>query len=225
MKKIIISKLVGEDIKKELEICGFSPHSFEKNENFTSELGFHPDISVGVAPNELVTSLNFFEKNKPLFEGAEIVISKKIPKEIYPNDVVFNGFFVGDTLVCSKYICDEMKTEAKNIVTVKQGYAKCTCAVVDSAVITADSGICTALEKNNIDHLKIEQGYVDLHGFSCGFIGGASFFDEDTLFFFGDIRKHPSVSNMIDFLKNINISAVSLGKNELYDFGGAIVIS
>ena len=72
--------------------------------------------------------------------------------------------------------------------------------------------------------MKIETGNIALRGFSYGFIGGASFFDNNTLFTFGDVKKHKNGSDIINFLKNINVDVVSLGKDELYDFGGAVAI-
>ena len=70
----------------------------------------------------------------------------------------------------------------------------------------------------------IEEGGIALNGFSCGFIGGASSFDNNILFTFGDVKKHENGKDIIDFLKNINVNVISLGKNELYDLGGAIIL-
>ena len=224
MKKIIISKLVSNSIVRELEVCGYTPVTFEKADGFVSELGYHPDISIGVFSSGLVTSNNFFVKNKSIFDGKSVIISSSTPKDTYPNDVVFNGAFVGDTLIASKYICSEMSERAEKIIKVKQGYSKCSCAVAGNSVITADSGIAEKLKENGINFLKIETGNIALRGFSCGFIGGASFFDNNTLFTFGDVKKHKNGSDIINFLKNINVDVVSLGKDELYDFGGAVAI-
>lgn len=224
MKKILISKLASKTILNSLAECGYVPFLFEKADGFTSELGYHADVSVGRTPNGVVTSKTFFEKNKKFFDGENVVISKSTPSEIYPNDVVFNGAFVGETLVASKYICCEMLECAKKIITVNQGYSKCSCAVAGNSVITADNGIIQKLKENKIDFLKIEEGGIALNGFSYGFIGGASFFDNNTFFTFGDVKKHKNGNDIIDFLKNINVEVVSLEKNELYDLGGAIVL-
>lgn len=224
MKKILISKLVSSAIVETLDHHGYNVCHFDKAEGFSSELGYHADVSVGVLPNGLVTSRQFFEKNRAILDGENVVISKKTPSEIYPNDVFFNGAFVGETLIASKYICDEMSACAKKIITVKQGYAKCSCAIVGGSVITADNGIAEKLKENKIDHLKIDEGYIGLNGFSFGFIGGASFFDDGTLFTFGDVKKHKNGIDIVAFLKNIKVDVISLGKDELYDLGGAIIL-
>ena len=80
------------------------------------------------------------------------------------------------------------------------------------------------MKENKIDHLKIDEGYIGLNGFSFGFIGGASFFDDGTLFTFGDVKKHKNGSDIVAFLKNIKVDVISLGKDELYDLGGAIIL-
>jgi hypothetical protein len=38
------------------------------------------------------------------------------------------------------------------------------------------------------------------------------------------VKKHENGKDIIDFLKNINVKVISLGKNELYDLGGAIIL-
>ena len=224
MKKILISKLASKNILDNLTEYGYTPYTFERADGFISELGYHADVSVGMIPNGVITSKSFFEKNRAFFEEKTVVISKSTPSEGYPNDVVFNGAFVGETLIASKYICSEMREHAKKLITVKQGYSKCSCAVVGESVITADNGIIQKLKENKIDFLKIEEGGIALNGFSCGFIGGASFFDNNILFTFGDVKKHENGKDIIDFLKNINVNVISLGKNELYDLGGAIIL-
>lgn len=224
MKKLLISSLITSDIRAELEKNGYIPKTISSSDGFSSELGYHADVNVCQTPFGLVTSKPFFEKNRSYFDEKNVLISKSTPRETYPNDVVFNGAFVGETLIASKYICDEISSNSKKIITVKQGYAKCSCAVAKNSVITADDGIAEKLKINGIDHLKIDCGYVSLRGFSCGFIGGASFFEDDILFTFGNVKKHKNGTDIISFLKNINVSVVSLGNNELYDYGGAIVI-
>ncbi len=75
------------------------------------------------------------------------------------------------------------------IVDVKQGYTRCSTAVIGkNSAITADSTIYNALTKNGIDVLKIDSGSVRLDGYGYGFIGGAcTMIDDDTVAFFSVI--------------------------------------
>ena len=80
-----------------------------------------------------------------------------------------------------------------------QGYAKCSTAVCDRGIITADETIYSACCENGINALKITQGNVKLSGYEYGFIGGASGIIDGKLTFFGDIRKHPDYLKIKEF--------------------------
>ena len=219
MKKLLISSLITSDIRAELEKNGYIPKTISSTNGFSSELGYHADVNVCKTPFGLVTSKPFFEKNRSYFDEKNVLISKSTPRETYPNDVVFNGAFVGETLIASKYICDEISSNSKKIITVKQGYAKCSCAVAKNSVITADDGIAEKLKINGIDHLKIDCGYVSLRGFSCGFIGGASGTDGEHVYFCGSIDRHPDGEAIKAFCACHGRPAVSLSDEPLYDVG------
>lgn len=145
--------------------------------------------------------------------------------EKYPHDVLFNAALVGDVLICSEYTSKDVICEAERknltLVKVKQGYSKCSSAVIgDSAIITADAGIYRAALNNGIDALLISAGGIDLPGYDTGFIGGTCGYDDGKLFFCGDVEMHPDGKWIIDFCAAHNCEAVSLCKGmKLFDVG------
>ena len=106
---------------------------------------------------------------------------------------VYNDGFRGD---------DELLSFAEKrglkICKTKQGYHACTTlALTKNSAITADEGIKKALTAEGIDVTLIENGDISLPPYEYGFIGGASFFDNNTLFTFGDVKKHKNGNDRI----------------------------
>lgn len=148
----------------------------------------------------------------------------------YPLNVPLNAAVVGKRLIANlhsldcqvKQYCDSNGYE---LIHVNQGYAKCSCAVVsDTSVITADNGIYNSLKEKSIDVLKIMSGSIALPGADYGFIGGASGLDTDahTLYFCGDIRRHPDYERIAEFCNKHGTDIVSLTNTGLQDVGGMI---
>ena len=88
----------------------------------------------------------------------------------------------------------------------------------------ADKGIFDAMTENGEEGLLIDSGDIDLDGVDYGFIGGTSFFDNNTAYFTGDITKHKSYNKINVFLKRYKIQTKRLTYKKLYDIGGFIVI-
>ncbi|MDY2783839.1 MAG: hypothetical protein SOT80_10670, partial [Candidatus Pseudoruminococcus sp.] len=136
---------------------------------------------------------------------------------------------LGDKMICRALSIDDKlmeycKTNSIKIISVKQGYARCSTAVVaESAVITSDSGIYKACIENNIDVLKIENGYIEIEGYDYGFIGGScGKLSNDILAFCGDIKAHKNYNNMKTFALNYGVNLISLSNKNLFDVGGFI---
>ncbi len=148
----------------------------------------------------------------------------------YPTNVALNAAVVGKNVICREASLDHRVhkyciAHGYEIISVKQGYAKCSCAVVsDKAIITADKGIYHSLEESKIDVLLIEEGRVRLDGTNYGFIGGASGYDKDvnTLYFCGSIERHPDYPQIKSFCNDHGTRIVSLTDGELTDIGGIV---
>lgn len=171
---------------------------------------------------------NIFTSSKGLVISEYSVNTiSETPGKAYPLDCLLNCFIIDNTLICGKDISADVLNEAEkenlNIKTVKQGYAKCSCALVDEhAVITSDRSIANALY-DIADVLVIDAGQIDLPGYNYGFIGGcAGKIDRDKLVFCGNPLLHSSGKNMIRFLEEHDCDAISLSNDILFDFGGFI---
>lgn len=146
----------------------------------------------------------------------------------YPRDVSLNCAVIGDVLVANVYsaareILSYANENFMKICSVRQGYAKCSTAIVtEKAAITADRGIATALMSRYIDTLLITPGYIELSGYDYGFIGGAcGKIANDKMLFFGDITRHPNCAEILRFLHKHSVDAIT-APGSLTDVGGFI---
>ena len=201
----------------------------ENNPNLPKAVASHPDMNVCVI-NDTV----FLPKNSPLYQtiknsGKKIIeICEDLGKE-YPMDVPLNCKAVGNTVILnkktvSKDILKFCKTQGKRIINTNQGYAACsTLSLSENAHITADKGIYNALKNAGLSPLLIKEGYIKIDQYDYGFIGGASGFVDDTLYFFGDITAHPDYKKIKDYLV-INNVKFKYFDGELIDIGGIFKI-
>lgn len=149
-------------------------------------------------------------------------------KDKYPGDVAYDACQVGQFLFCNPlYTSPEILNLSLNLVAVKQGYAKCSVAIVsEKAVITEDVGMARAMESVGIDVLRLEPGFVNLPGYSHGFIGGAcGKIAADVLAFFGDLSQHPCGEDVVRFCKKYGVKTLSLSSDILTDYGSLIPLT
>ncbi len=147
----------------------------------------------------------------------------------YPNDVKLNAARLGKHLIANpKTIAPELTEfclqEKIEIIPVRQGYAKCSSAIVDEhSIITSDMGIAKAVKKKNIDALLIRPGYIFLEGYDYGFIGGTcGKIGKYQIAFAGRIQDHPDYPLIRDFLAARKIEPIVLTNCPLTDIGGII---
>lgn len=148
---------------------------------------------------------------------------------VYPGDVLFNGFVLGNKLFCNKNAFSKAVQEyalenSMEIVDVRQGYAKCSTLVLGAGqIITADRGIAKAAEPF-CNVLLIREGGIALAPYAYGFIGGASFVLGNKVYFFGNLDTHADAASIRTCLAKNGYTAVSLSDEALSDCGGAIFI-
>lgn len=147
----------------------------------------------------------------------------------YPHDIAYNAAVLNDFVICNAAytaieILSEYKCMNKNILNVRQGYSKCSTAIVTgNAVITADTGIYKTSVDNGIDALKITSGNIKLRGMEYGFIGGATgLIAENVLGVNGNIYTHIDSDNIKAFCNKHNVELVPLKDGILEDIGTII---
>lgn len=168
-------------------------------------------------------------KEKLLSSGLNTAeIDEEIADE-YPQNVLLNAVYMNNRLYCKadsvakvvKKYCESNNIE---IINVNQGYTKCSTAVLGNCFITADKGIFDAMSRNGEEGLLIDSGDIELDGVDYGFIGGCTFYENNTAYFTGDITQHKSFKIIKEFLSDRNIKIKCLSNRKLYDIGGFIVI-
>jgi hypothetical protein len=221
---LFLSSTVPNDIANNLQeigyqICQLSPFSL-----LPKPVNSHPDMLLFPLPNKkLLTFKSYFCSSLP--QGNWLLHSIEDPEKKYPRDIGLNFFIVGNSILgkCS-YRVSELKNLPYRPIDVKQGYARCSiCQVSPSAAITADVGIARALIALGVDVLLISSGNILLPGYDTGFIGGASFSDSDSVYFFGRLSEHPDGKRMSQFIAKQGKKSVSLSSCPLTDYGGAII--
>lgn len=225
--------LIGENHEETalfLDRLGIKTDIIKRNSDFDAETANHADMLASYLGNgEFVFSQSdgVTDKLKNEF-GARVTIEKG-GHAPYPYDVALNACFIGDKLICnskhlSKKIHEHCIENGIEIIHTNQGYSKCSvCVVSENAVITIDIGIACLLNNYQIDVLFVSSKGIYLSEVHNGFIGGASaLIGEKTLFFNGDIKKHPNYSDIKGFLNKHNIEHIYDDKLKLTDFGGLI---
>lgn len=192
----------------------------------------HADIQCLILDNTafiLRECTTLAERLKPL---CNVVLTADDIGAEYPKNVRLNTAVIGKNVIARLDSLDNRvksycQSHGYRLINVRQGYAGCSCAVVsDHALITADNGVFNSLKEYKIDVLRIEQGRVSLKGVDYGFIGGASGLDirsdKRILYFTGDIKRHPSGSDIEEFCKLHDTEIWCLTDAELTDIGGMI---
>ena len=226
---IFCSRGIDAEIEQNLSKLGAVPVKLCGLEKYGNHpLGCHPDmLCFNLCENKWIFYKTAYMANKDAIDGLnlEIVIEKDPSSCRYPEDVGLCAAAVGDNLICSaKYTNEKILKSKKNIIDVRQGYAKCSVCVVDeNAIITSDAGICKKALQSGIDALLIEPGHIGLDGYGYGFIGGCSgLICKNTLAFTGNIGLHPNYWDIKKFCENRGVGIISLSEKRLYDYGSLL---
>lgn len=229
MKRVICSSILPDNIKESLLNHGFDPVEGGYSTIVSNETRFHPDMLYFKMPSGriLVTDKHNAVHNLDTFLNP--TRSKTEQGANYPQDCVLNCFLTKKHLVCGSYVAEEILEECNKlsigIIRVKQGYAACsTVKVTSEAFITADSGIYSALITNGYDALLVSNEGIKLNGYSNGFIGGCALAAEEKVYFTGNIKKHINYYEIQSFCKKHGKDTVSLCNDDLYDYGGFVLI-
>ena len=159
----------------------------------------------------------------------QIRLTEKYPRPEYPFDVLLNAARVGERVLLHPDYVDpcffrNLQGQGAALVPVKQGYVKCSCAVIsEHAVITSDPGIYQAAVQNQIDVLLVSPGNILLKGYPYGFLGGCcGLIGPKKLAFTGSLKNHPDSPSIMRFLEKLEVETVFLSDGPLLDIGGIL---
>lgn len=229
-KKVIIDCRSDKETLKTLEGLGIS-YVFSKKINCLYEaVSAHPDMQIcHLGGNRFVCAKEVYEYYRDELPDADIICGSNSLKQNYPYDVLYNCTRLGNFLIGSfSYTAPEIIDNCSGTehIKVKQGYSKCSIAIVSqTAIITSDAGICRAMPKD-IEVLKIQSGFIELKGMNYGFIGGAcGLISQNLLALNGELSTHPDCENIKSFCKNHGVDIIELKKGYINDIGSILPIT
>lgn len=218
-------------LKASLENRGVQVLEMPAHPRLEGHVASHPDMLLHHMGGNRVTIADHCQTLIRALEGLgfEITVSDSPKGKKYPDDIGLNSLLISRTAYCKADNLDSglrrhYAKESINIQNVSQGYARCSCAVVDKrSLISADPFLVKSALANGLDVLMIRPGYIELKGYSYGFIGGAcGLLDKGTLAFAGQIEKHPDCQKIKKFCRHKGVDVVSLYNGPIQDVGGII---
>ena len=170
----------------------------------------HPDIQLCRLKNEI-------------YQGDTDKLSDVYPLDIRYNAACTGKYFIHNLKYTDSDLLKKAESEGLILINVKQGYSKCNIVTVDeNSIITSDKGIASSCD-SIMDVLLISEGNISLPGFNTGFIGGCSGKLNDTIFFNGDLSKHPDFIKIKDYIENRGLKCLWFKGTPLTDIGSIII--
>ena len=221
VKSLFVSAILPDIIKDNLISAGITPEIAPVCNTLNSELKYHPDIVLhNVDSGKWLTASRDYVNKLPI-KGNAILNDK------YPLDCQYNCFIIDGVLYGGKSVAEEIKCYSNKIITVAQGYTKCSTVILSNEdFITSDITIYNALKNNGKNVLKVTNRGIKLNGYSCGFIGGCTgVLGNKELCVTGKAELLEDYQKIYDFCRNIGYTIVSLSNDEPYDYGGLLPIT
>lgn len=187
----------------------------------------HPDMLMHIVDESTIVlhrDINTEFSNYLCNNFKNIIFSNKSLSSSYPEDILLNALNLPKVFLhLLKYTDTNLLNlvSHKKVINIKQGYSKCSTAIVGSnAIITSDTGIAKTLYTENFDVLLLPPGDILLPGLDYGFIGGCCGLVEDKLLaFYGDLEFYNYGREVINFLKKHKVEPLYLRKGKLIDRG------
>ena len=226
----IIDERLPLPCRASLEERGFSLLPLPPFPRLSSPVASHPDMLLLKVGERLFCHEEYYAIAKDEIQnilkvsGLSLCLTDDAVSEDYPHDVSLNLVFTGNLLIgksdtAAKKVKDYAASCHIPLLSVKQGYAKCSSVVLENAIITADTGIESAAKDAELDTLLISNGNVTLPPYPYGFLGGASGVYGKTVFFCGDLRSHSDGTQIEAFCRKHGYEVISLSHEPLFDVG------
>lgn len=207
----------------------------QKHPGVLDAVSYHPDIMLHhIGGNRIVYAPGTGHKLLQELESNGFCLVQGSTKltPVYPGDIPYNGTRVGNYFFhyleyTDPILLNELEKSNVELVNVKQGYTKCSVAVInENSIITADPAIAGEAAKRDIRALLISpQKNILLPGLDYGFIGGSSgLIGKGSWAVFGKAEKLPAFFQIQEFLNKENCQILSLSDEEVIDYGTLITI-
>lgn len=241
MPTLLLAHNTPDTIRAAITAHGFFSVTFPPAAGMATPVASHPDMLLFAGFGRLfvrdthLQSADFAAAIDAVIERTSLLLTptSDSPSATYPHDVAFNFLHLPSVALVGKadYISGALGRAATAamlpVVDTRQGYAKCSSALIadtssiksELAVITADPSIHRTVVECGVRTVKIAPGHVTLPDYDTGFIGGASFYYDKTLYFLGNIDSHPDAGIIRNVADELGINITSLSDEPLFDAG------
>lgn len=228
----IVSEEAPKEILKSLKDLDIKIVPAIKDISIQTAIASHPDMVMTPLNNNLIVSApsvwDYYNRELEKW-GIQVIKGKSELDFVYPRDIPYNVAIMKNVLIHRLDMTDEKVLEfAKennlNLLNTKQGYSKCSLAIVDSkSGITSDKGMAKLLRTNGYDILLIEPGHIKLPGMNYGFIGGATGnISPEKMVITGRLETHPDKEKIEAFIRDKGIELIYLSDRQAVDIGTII---
>lgn len=234
IRAVIVDARINKEIEESLIGMGLAPIKTVEHPRLYPAIAYHPDTVIcPVGGGRLVVEPTVFDYYREFLAPyrVELVKGERALSGNYPFNIAYNIATMGNrAILYARYadpvVLKELMRKKVELIHVKQGYAKCSTAIIhERAIITSDKGIAKRSREKGMDVLLIRPGDIRLEGFKYGFIGGCcGRIDSHTVVFTGNITNHPDWPLIKKFLKKYCIEPVSLYNGPLIDVGSIIPV-
>lgn len=232
MKNLIVDYRISKTEENSLLKLGYNLLACPSSHKLYYAICGHPDIQIHIIDEKNIIvhkdmSHKFIENLKKLNINvitSDSSLSSKYPQDIILNAVNFSNYFIHYLNYTDKNLLSLIKLANKKLINTKQGYTKCSTAIVnDNAIITSDKNIAKSLQKENIDILLLPPGDIILPGLNYGFIGGAcGLIEKNVLAFYGSLECYAYGKEVLSFLKKHKVEPIFLSEGKLIDRGSIL---
>jgi hypothetical protein len=233
MRNLFVDYRIMEEELFNLGRLGFNVIRCPRCELLYDAVDGHPDMLLHVTGEKSLVAhrdmdMDFLSYLSLI--GYQVTLSEGGLKKSYPEDVILNAVSLPSVFIHNLSCTDGSLMSAagrKALIDVKQGYTKCSCAVVSgNALMTSDVSIARALEASDVDVLLLPPGDIELPGLDYGFIGGTcGLIDESRMAFYGDLAFYPHGKEVLSFLQKHGVDPVFLRRGKLADRGSILGFS
>ncbi|MDY6065351.1 MAG: hypothetical protein SPI59_03370 [Finegoldia sp.] len=227
---VIVSYKASEGLVNLLRADGFKVITSYKNKSLDENIDDHPDLQVfKLNENTLICDKKLYLYYRSVFDfGINIITTELNIEKGYPHDCRLNNFLAKDYVFANPKAVDPIvlrETSDKKLVSIKQGYAKCSTVVINcDTIITSDKGIYKKSLEKNLDAYLIEQGNIRLEGYDYGFIGGTCGYRDKKLYFYGNLEGYAYKDDLMQILDKYDIECKYPKDCDFRDLGSIIFI-
>ncbi|MBU3206320.1 MAG: hypothetical protein GXY87_07940 [Tissierellia bacterium] len=232
---IVVAGNISSEIYDNLKKNGLEVIKTIAHEKVHTSIKYHPDIVMHpIRHNLLIVEPSLFQYYKDQFKNTHIKIIKgEIElKAEYPFDIAYNVGRIGNYVIHNLKYTDEvlkyyLEKEDLEFINIKQGYSKCSMAIVgEKEIITSDKMIDKTLKDLGFNSLLIKPGFIDLENQNYGFIGGCTGnISNKEVLISGTLKNHPDKEIIEKFLKETGKKINYLSKEKITDIGTMISLN